>query len=65
MWSNVAPAHLSVAPYLFVPNAPGKQPLVLDLRYVNQLLSDRKFMYEGLELILICLAVVIFSQLLT
>ena len=34
-----------------VTNASGKQRLVLDLRYVNQFLPDRKFKYEGLELV--------------
>ena len=39
------------SPLSVVTNASGKQRLVLDLRYVNQFLPERKFKYEGLELI--------------
>ena len=39
------------SPLSVVTNASGKQRLVLDLRYVNQFLPNRKFKYEGLELI--------------
>ena len=38
-------------PLSVVYNTPGKQRLVLDLRYVNQFLPDRKFKYKGLELV--------------
>ena len=36
-------------PLSVVTNATGKQRLVLDLRYINQYLPDRKFNYEGLS----------------
>ena len=39
------------SPLSVVTKAQGKQRLVLDLRYVNQFLPDRKFKYEGLNLI--------------
>jgi hypothetical protein len=39
------------SPLSVVTNASGKQRLVLDLRYINQFLPDRKFKYEGLELV--------------
>ena len=34
-----------------VSNVSAKQRLVLDLRYLNQFLPDRKFKYEGLSII--------------
>lgn len=45
------PCPFVCSPLSIAANAPGKQPLVLDLRYVNQFLPDRKFKHEGLELI--------------
>jgi hypothetical protein len=39
------------SPLSVVTKASGKQRLVLDLRYINQFLTDRKFKYEGLELV--------------
>ena len=42
------------SPLSVVANASGKLclvRLVLDLRYINQFLPDRKFKYEGLDLI--------------
>ena len=39
------------SPLSVVTNSKGKQCLVLDLRYINQFLPDRKFKYEGLSLV--------------
>ena len=39
------------SPLSVVTNSKGKQHLVLDLRYINQFLPDRKFKYEGLSLV--------------
>ena len=39
------------SPLSVVTNARGEQRLVLDLRYLNQFLPDRKFKYEGLSII--------------
>ena len=39
------------SPLSVVTNSKGKQRLVLDLRYINQFLPDRKFKYEGLSLV--------------
>ena len=39
------------SPLSVVENAKGKPRLVLDLRYVNQFLPERKFKYEGLNLV--------------
>ena len=39
------------SPLSVVTNAKGKQRLVIDLRYINQFLPERKFKYEGLNLI--------------
>ena len=39
------------SPLSVVLNAKGKQRLVADLRYINQFLPERKFKYEGLDLI--------------
>ena len=47
--SNICPVVCS--PLSVVVNPSGKQRLVLDLRYVNQFLPNRKFKYEGLELV--------------
>ena len=39
------------SPLSVVTSAKGRQRLVLDLRYLNQFLPDRKLRYEGLNLI--------------
>ena len=39
------------SPLSMVANASGKLRLVLDLKCINQFLSNRKFKYEGLDLI--------------
>ena len=49
-------------PLSVVSNSKGKQRLVLDLRYINHFLPDRKFKYEGFSLVpsLFCCGVFFF-----